>query len=706
MEATAQALERAREVDINTFSENEARREAEALRPIIQAHARRYYVMDAPVVTDTEYDLLFHRLVAIEQQFPGLATPDSPTLRVGGDPLDAFEKVRHPEPLLSLTNAFDDESLRAWFNRALRSLATDFGEVQPGLVAEPKIDGLAIALTYERGELVLAATRGNGRVGEEVTKHARTIRDIPLVLQREPALSGDGGLFDLPPEVPERIEVRGEVFMSKARFEQLNQSMAECGEQPLANPRNAAAGSLRQLDPKITAARELSFFAYGVGPVRGQEPATQHETLDWLARIGFRVNPEIRQFRTITETISFCERWVDQRDDLPYEIDGVVVKIDRKDYQQALGAVANAPRWAVAFKFPAREATTRLLAIERNVGRTGAIKPLAILQPVHIGGVVVSKATLHNADYVDVRDIRVGDHVVVKRAGDVIPQVIGPVPGLRTGQEEAWNIGSTCPACGEPIARLESEADYYCVNTACPAQLKRLVEHFASRGAMDIAGLGEKVAVQLVEADLVQSLPDLYRLDTEALLRLEGFKQRRAESLLASIEESKSRPLARLLFALGIRYVGQTVAELLVARIPNLEILSGLVAEDLITIEGIGPQIASSICEWFRHTPNTETVRALHDLGVNTNRLPGEAPAPGGVLQGKTIVLTGALPTLTRAEASRRITEAGGRVASAVSKHTDFVVAGGSAGSKLDKARALGVDVIDEDTLRSLLEGR
>jgi DNA ligase (NAD+) len=695
---TSDLLDRVTGLDLGSLSEEEAQGLVETLRPVVSAHAYRYYVLDAPLIPDAEYDRLFHTLLKLERRFPRLASSDSPTQRIGGEPLDSFTKVRHPEPLLSLSNAFDAAEVRAWYDRAVRLLAGDFGEVLPAVVAEPKIDGLAVALTYEEGQLSVGATRGNGRVGEDVTAHVRTIHAVPLRLGTRRSAPEPS------PRIPERLEVRGEIFLTLSRFEAINQNLLEAGQKPFANPRNAAAGSLRQLDPQITASRGLSFFAYGTGPMTGTPPASQSETLRWLEELGFPVSPEIRHFDGVDGAIEFCEAISDRRDSLAYEIDGVVLKIDRLDYQAALGAIANAPRWAVAFKFPAREATTRLLDIERNVGRTGAVKPLAILEPVGIGGVTVGKATLHNEDYITQRDIRIGDRVIVKRAGDVIPQVVGPLPEARTGGERTWTMGDTCPACGEPIVRFEGEADFYCVNVACPAQLKRLIEHFASRGAMDIRGLGAKVAVQLVDAELVRTIPDIYRLREDDLRSLEGWKTRRIDNLLAAIDDSRERPLARLLFGLGIRFVGATVAELLVRHISSLADLESRDESELERIEGIGPETAGSITEWFRHEPNRKMIVELRELGVNTERSPGETPVSEGALAGKTLVLTGALPSWSRAEASARINAAGGRVTGSVSKNTDFVVAGEAAGTKLDRARELGVPVIDEDSLRELLE--
>ncbi len=714
---TEAALGRLDETDLEQIDERAAEPLAEQLAALVREHGHRYYALDAPVIADAEYDRLFRALQTLEARFPDLAAPDSPTQRVGGAPLDAFRKVRHPEPLLSLGNAFDEGELRAWYERVQRRLAdegvgTKDDPAAPALVAELKIDGLALALTYQAGVLALGATRGNGRVGEDVTAHVRTIRAIPLRLR--PAAPEATDLFTAAPSVPRALEVRGEVYLGTTDFERLNERLAEEEGKPFANPRNAAAGSLRQLDPAVTAQRPLRFLAYGIGPADfgdAPPPASQHEVLARLGALGLPVNPEVRHFETIGEVVAFCAAWTERRDEgaLDYEIDGVVVKVDDIALQAALGAVANAPRWAVAFKFPAREATTRLDAIDLNVGRTGAIKPLALLDPVGIGGVTVSKATLHNADYIRDRDIRVGDRVVVKRAGDVIPQVVGPVPAARTGDEAAWTMPEACPACGEPISRLEGEAEFYCTSAACPAQTVRLVEHYASRGALDIVGLGEKVALQLVEAGLVHRLDDLYRLTPEALLALGGFKEKKVENLLAGIEASKGRPLRALLFGLGIRFVGATVAQLLAEHYATLDALAAAPQGDLEAIHGIGPETARSVAEWFGHAPNRATVAALQQLGVNTARLPGEpvfTPSPTeGPLAGQTFVLTGTLPTLTRDEAKARITAAGGRVTGSVSTKTSYVVAGSSAGAKLDKAEALGLRILDEPALLDLLTG-
>ncbi len=691
------------ETPVEALSIEEAEAQAERLRALVRAHAHRYYVLDDPLLPDAEYDALYRRLEAIEERFPETRTPDSPTHRVGGAPLEAFEKVRHPERLLSLQNAFDAEEVRAWYERCQRGLRDGFGEdVQPALAAELKIDGLAVALTYEDGRLALGATRGNGRTGEDVTKNLRTNRAIPLRIPVEK--SG--------PEAPDKVEVRGEVFIRKSDFERLNARLAEAGEKPFANPRNAAAGSLRQLDPKVTAERPLNFFTYGTGPVSGVKtsafPEAQHALLEWLGAFGFPLSPHRARFEKVEEAIAFCEAWAARRDALDYEIDGVVLKIDSFDEQRALGAIAHAPRWAVAYKFPAREATTRLTAIQVNVGRTGAIKPEAVLEPVPIGGVTVRQATLHNEDYIAGRDIRVGDVVVVKRAGDVIPQVVRPLTEARTGNEVPWAPPEKCPACGADLVRLEEEADRYCLNADCPAQFIRLVEHFVSRGAMDIEGLGEKLAVQLVEAGLVRDLADLYRITKDELLEMERFAEKRAANLVSAIQASKNRPLSRLIFGLGMRHVGRTVAELVVRHHASMAALAEATQEELEGIDGVGSVIAKSIVDWFALEENCRLVEKLRAEGVSTERLPHEAlPEEGSedelLLAGKTFVLTGTLPGFTRSEAKEKIEAAGGQVAGSVSGNTDYVVAGEKPGSKKDAAEERGVPLLDEAGLCNLL---
>lgn len=684
-------------LDLDALGEAEARQLLDTLRDVIRAHGTRYYRHDDPLISDAEYDVLYGRLLEIEEQYPDLITPDSPSMRVGASPLDAFSKVQHARPMLSLGNAFSLDDVAKWYARCVKGLDGR----EPALTAELKIDGLALALTYERAMLSVGATRGNGVVGENVTHNVRTIRDIPL------RLTGS--------EAPERIEVRGEVYMRRTDFDAMNERLVGVGERTFANPRNAAAGSLRQLDSSITAGRPLSFFAYGVGPVEGGDlPEGQFALLSHLRTLGFQINPHVARCETLQQALDFCAHWTEHRDALDFEIDGVVLKVDAFSDQDVLGFVSNAPRWAIAFKFPAREATTRLLDIIVNVGRTGAIKPEAVLEPVEIGGVTVSQATLHNEAYVQGRDIRIGDTVVVKRAGDVIPAVLRPVESARPPEAEAWKMptncgeanGILCPRHAD-FVRLEGEADYYCVASDCPFQFIRLVEHFASRGAMDIEGLGSRLAVQLAQSGLINSLDDLFTLTADQLAALEGFGDKKAANLLAGIEAARHRPLGRLLYGLGIRHVGKTVAETIVAHFESLPALGGASREALEAIEGIGGVIAESVVDWFHEADNQRLVARLAELGVNLNRLPEEPAAvqgaANGALAGKTVVLTGTLPTLARAEAETLIKRAGGKVSGSVSKKTDYVLAGENAGSKLEKATELGIPILDEQALRALL---
>ncbi|MGB3541916.1 NAD-dependent DNA ligase LigA [Rubrivirga sp.] len=668
---------------------------ASSLKPVLTQLQDAYYRQGESLIGDSQYDRLFRALRALEDEHPSLVAPDSPTHRVGGAPLEGFDKVSHPVPLLSLSNAFDGDDLRAWAERVMKGLESvleDGEAVRFG--AELKIDGLALALTYDRGTLSRAATRGNGSVGEDVTQNVRTIRSIPLSA----------------PDAPSSMEVRGEAYLARSRFEALNEKLVEAGENPLANPRNGAVGSLRQLDSTITAGRGLDFFAYGLGPVEGEIPDRQSAVLDWLDQLGFTTGPERGTFDDIDELVAFCEKWAGARDTLDYEIDGVVVKVDRLDYQDVLGQVATAPRWAIAFKFPAREATTRLLDIEHNVGRTGVIKPLAVLEPVEVGGVQVSRATLHNADYITSRDIRIGDDVVIKRAGDVIPAIVGPVQPDPDRAAPVYVPPAVCPVCARAVERPEGEADIRHVEGGCPAQLKRAIEHVAARNALDIDGMGTKIAALLVEVGLVEDLPDLFRLITrrDDLLALEGFKEKKVDNLIAGLEAARSRPLARLLFGLGIRHVGQTVARDLVAHHESLEELGQADQESLEAIDGIGPIVAESVVDWFADDANKRVLAELRDLGVSTVRLEGERVAQDqsdAALTGVTVVVTGTLPTLTRPQAKSLIEDAGGKVTGSVSKKTGFVVAGEAAGSKLAKAHELGIPVLDEDGLYRVLEG-
>ena len=688
IEETRDLLKSLDDLRVDTLSADEAQPLVERLREVVRQHDHRYYVKDDPLITDPEYDRLYQRLKELEDAFPALKTPDSPTQRVGGEPIDAFDKHEHPEPLLSLSNAFDADELREWYERCQRGLNDRFGEVEPAVTAELKIDGVAMALTYQDGQLEVAATRGNGTVGEDVTHNIRTVQRIPLRIP----VAGDNGRSP-----PQRIEVRGEVFMRKSEFEALNQRLVEEGKDPFANPRNATAGTLRQLDPSVVARRPMSFFAFAIGPVTNGAPETHSEVLQRLGGLGLPLEEHTDRFESFGDAVDFCEYWVEHRDDLDYEVDGVVVKIDRHDYREELGTIADAPRWAVAYKFPAREATTTLTDILVNVGRTGAINPEAVLEPVEIGGVTVSQATLHNEDYIQDRDIRIGDTVVVKRAGDVIPQVVRAVTDARTGEEEPWSFPEHCPACGTALVRLPDEADYFCPNSECPAQFKRLVEHFVQRDGMDIEGLGERLCHRLVDLGLVTSLADLYRIEETDLIPLEGFAEKSAHNLVAAIEASKDRPLSRLLFALGIQHVGKTVAETIVKHMASMDELAEADVEDLEAIEGIGPTIAESIVDWFAVEENRALVADLKDVGVNVERQPHEAPAQSEAdlpLAGQTVVITGSLPERTRSEASTLIEEAGGTVTSSVSGNTDVLVVGDNPGSKLQDAEEEGVFIL------------
>jgi DNA ligase (NAD+) len=666
------------------------RRVAE-LRETIQRHNYHYHVLDAPTVSDAEYDALMRELRAIEAEHPELITPDSPTQRVGAAPSEKFAKVRHPVPMLSLANAFDEADLRAWRERALRLLGD---ETPLAFVAEPKIDGLAIALTYENGRLVRGATRGDGEVGEDVTANLRTIPSIPLALH-EP---GDAW------SIPASIEVRGEVYMRIADFESLNERLAADGERVAANPRNGAAGSLRQKDPTVTAGRPLRFFAYAIGPINGVQPRSQWEALALLRALGFPVNGDARRFEQFDDALAYCREWMTRRDILPYEADGIVLKVDSLDHQRDLGVVGRDPRWAIAFKFPARETTSRLLDIVINVGRTGVITPNAVIEPVNIGGVTVRNATLHNADYIHDRDIRIGDYVTVKRAGDVIPQIIGPIVERRDGNERAWTMPERCPACDTPLERVDGEVAYRCPNFGiCPAQLVRRIEHFVSRGAMDIAGVGERQAQLFVELGWVKDVADLYLLTPEKFEGVEGYGERRVANLLSSIAESKNRPLPRLITGLGIRYVGEVVAQLLARRFGALEAIADATPEQIAAIDGIGPSIAASVTQFFSVPENRALIAKLAAVGVATHWENGPVVA-GDALAGKTFVITGTLPNLSREQAAELIAAHGGKVTGSVTKKTDFLVVGADAGgTKYNKAVELQIPLLDEAALLQLI---
>jgi DNA ligase (NAD+) len=668
----------------------------------IREHNYRYYVLDDPSVTDAEYDALMRELRALEAQHPELVAPDSPTRRVGAAPSEKFAKVRHPVPMLSLGNAFDENDLRAWRDRVVRLLGQD---QKVAYVCEPKIDGLAIALTYDQGRFARGATRGDGEVGEDVTANLRTVSAIPLELR--PASGGDQGTSTIPSAIASSIEVRGEVYMRTADFKKLNERLAAAGERVAANPRNAAAGSLRQKDPKITASRPLRFFAYGVGPFEGVELRSQWQMLNYLRAVGFPVNNDARRFEDFEDAIAYCREWMGRRDTLPYEADGIVIKVDSFTQQQELGVVGRDPRWAIAFKFPARETTSRLLEIVVNVGRTGVVTPNAIIEPVNIGGVIVRNVSLHNADYIAERDIRIGDYVMVKRAGDVIPYIIGPVVSRRDGSEQPWQMPERCPACHTPLERVEGEVAVRCPNFAiCPAQLVRRVEHFVSRGAMDIVGVGEKQAQLFVEKGLVKDIADLYTLTAASFEGLEGFGEKRITNLLSAIEEAKNRPLQRLIVGLGIRFTGEVAARALASHFGSLEKIAAASAEDLDNVDGIGPVVANSVAQFFSLEQNRQLIEKLKHLGVKTTADAEEVQPRGAALAGKTFVITGSLPSLTREQATELIEQHGGKVSGSVTKKTSYLVVGAEpGGSKYNKAVDLNIPQLDEPGLLALVGG-
>jgi DNA ligase (NAD+) len=662
------------------------------LREEINYHAYRYHTLDDPLISDAEYDRLVAELRALEEQHQELITPDSPTQRVGAQPSDQFQKVIHPVPMTSLGNAFDDEDMHAWLMRMGRLLPDDIAVSDLVFVVEPKFDGLAVALTYEDGVLVRGATRGNGVEGENVTANLRTVKNIPLRIPVSP----DG------PPPPARIEVRGEVYIPIADFNELNQRQAERGERLYANPRNAAAGAVRQLDSRITAQRPLAFFAYAIGYVEGTSIGRQWEALNALRRLGFPVNPDIKRTSDFDEVLDFIHQWTERREGLPYEADGVVVKVDVFDLQELLGVVGNAPRWAIAYKFPAREATTRLLKIDVNVGRTGVLTPYAVLEPVNIGGVMVRQASLHNFEDLARKDIREGDTVVIKRAGDVIPQVVKPVLDLRPPNSEPYQLPDRCPSCGEPAVKPEDEVAVTCVNAACPAQLVRRVEYFVSRGAMDIEGFGIKIAEQLIQAGLIRDVGDIYSLaqHREQLLALESFAEKKVDNLLAAVAASKSQPLARVVTGLGIQGVGNVVARTLVNDFPSIAALASASLEDLEAVEGIGPHIAHSVVDWFSRSRHQQVLTKLGQAGLQMeSAAPAQAPQP---LAGLTFVITGTLPAMSRDQARAFIEARGGKVTGTVSQKTNYLLLGENPGSKLAKAQALGTEVISEEALRKL----
>jgi len=683
---------------------------AAELREIIRTHQYRYYVLDAPTISDAEFDALFHELQELEEAHPELRTPDSPTVRVGGVVSDRFEKTRHPVPMLSLANAFDTDELHAWRERLKRLLPAE-RHTELAYVVEPKFDGLTVVLHYEEGHFTLGATRGDGEYGEDITPNLRTVQAIPLRIPVTTDTESDPEtdvetVVETVVAAPARLVVRGEAYIDKDDFARFNARQAEQGERTYANPRNFAAGSLRQLDSRITANRPLKAWTYRILVLEGdvEAPTTHWQSLNYLKTLGLPVYDDIRRFDddAFDALIEYVAQWDTQRDDLPFEVDGVVIKVDALGLQDELGYTGKDPRWAIAYKFAAKEATTKLQDIVVNVGRTGVVTPNAVLEPVEIGGVTVQAATLHNEDYVRDLDIRVGDTVVVKRAGDVIPKVLRPVPDLRDGSEQPWQMPETCPDCGEPLVRPEGEAATYCVNNACPARLVRMVEHFVSRSAMDIDSFGFKQAELFVEKGFTTDLADIYYLPWDEIQALEGYKEKRVHNLRRGIEESKDRPVHRLLTGLGIRLVGSTVAELIMDKYSSLAELMDADQDELAEIEGVGPKIAESVVQYFALEPNRSLVHRFAAAGVRVaadvqEETQEETAQP---FAGLTFVITGALPSMTRNEATDYIETRGGNVTSSVSGNTDYLLAGEKAGSKLSKAQELGVPVLSEEALR------
>ena len=665
-----------------------ARSKAEKLRKQLNLHDYRYHVLDDPLISDSEYDQMLQELRELEEQHPELATDDSPTHRVGGGLSERFVRVPHPGPILSLGNAFSEDEVRAWYERIAR---LDERVEQAAFVVEPKLDGLTVVLHYENGLFNLGATRGDGQNGEDITANLRTVRTLPLRVPLKP-----NGM-----EAPTRLVVRGEAIIFKRDFEEMNRRAEKEGGKLYVNPRNTAAGSLRQLDTSLTAARPIRLFCYSIIESAGEPLERQWSVLEYLRELGFPVEKHARICENIDDVIAAIEQLASKRKSFAYEIDGMVIKMDDLKLADSLGVVGKDPRAAIAFKLPAEERTTQLLDIGLNVGRTGVITPYAILEPVYVGGATIKQATLHNFDFIKEKDIRVGDRVLIKRSGDVIPYVIGPIADARTGKEKRYKMPKKCPDCGEPIQIIEGEVAVYCANASCPAQLVRNLEHFASRAAMDIEGLGIKIALQLVEGELVEDVGDIYQLSKEDLLSLEGFADKKTEKLLSAIDTSKSQPLNRVINALGIRGVGETVAADFANHFQSLEALSKAKPAVLEAMEGIGPNIASGVVDWFAQPRNRKLLSKLKKAGVWPE---AEQVEPGPqTLSGRTFVLTGTLPTMQRSEAKALIVAAGGKVTGSVSGKTDYLVAGEKAGSKLTKAQDLGVEVIDEAELQRLL---
>lgn len=657
------------------------------LREEIEYHNYRYYVLDDPVISDVEYDRLMQELIDLEEAYPELVTADSPTQRVGSEPITAFEQIIHSSPMMSLTNSYSLEELKAFDSRVRKALPGEGVEY----VAELKVDGLAVSLTYEDGYFARGATRGDGTRGEDVTHNLKTIRSVPMRIRYQN---------------PVTVDVRGEVFMPRREFRKLNEERRLKGEALFANPRNAAAGSLRQLDPRITASRQLDIFVYGVGNVSGVTLGTQMEVLDFLRECGFRVNPNVKLCRSIDEVMDYAETWNDKREDIDYEIDGIVVKVNSLDQQARLGSTARSPRWATAYKFPAKQGTTVVKDIIVQVGRTGTLTPVALLEPIELAGSVVSRASLHNEDIIRSKDIRIGDAVVIEKGGDIIPEVVKVIPERRTGNEREFTMPTKCPECGSDVVRPEGEVASRCTNETCPAQIREGIIFFASRDAMDIEGMGPQIVSQLLKSGLVSGVDDIYSLKFEDLVNLERMGEKSAENLLNAIEASKSRPLHRLINALGIRLVGERAARDLASHFGSMDKLSKATYDELISIPEVGPKVAESIVAFFGNPRNLEAIGNLQAKGVNMVEPRADASAQRtNVFTGKTVVFTGSLERFTRKEAEARVLESGGKTSGSVGKKTDYVVVGKDPGSKYDKAKALGITILTEEEFERMLKG-
>lgn len=662
----------------------QAEKRIKELQEVLTQYGYEYYVLDKPTISDHEYDQLLRELISLENQFPQFITPDSPTQRVGGAVLEGFKKVEHRVPMLSLSNAFNEQDLRDFDRRVRQALGEDYE-----YVCELKIDGLAISLRYENGKFVQGATRGDGTVGEDITVNLRTVKSIPLKLKENVT-----------------IEVRGECFMPKKSFVELNRQREAKGEELFANPRNAAAGSLRQLDPKIAASRNLDVFLYSIGENHVSHIEKHSEFLDYLDQIGLKTNKERKVCPTLDDVLKYVEEWESKRPELPYEIDGIVIKVDRFDQQKKLGYTVKSPRWAIAYKFPAEEVETKLIDVELSVGRTGVVTPTAILEPVRVAGTTVQRASLHNEDLIKEKDIRVGDFVIIKKAGDIIPEVVRPLPEKRTGEEQPFAMPEQCPECGSELVRLDEEVALRCINPKCPAQIREGLIHFVSRNAMNIDGLGEKVITQLFDKNLVSNVADLYKLKYDQLIALERMGDKSVNNLLSAIEASKDNSLERLLFGLGIRHVGAKAARILAEHYEHIDRLMAATEEELQSINEIGEKMANSIVTYFQLPEVKELITELKNLGVNvTYKGPkvSRSEQIESAVAGKTIVLTGKLERYSRSKAKEKLEQLGAKVTGSVSKNTDVVIAGTDAGSKLKKAQDLGIEVWNEEQLVELL---